>query len=101
MFEEAFDKDKKYLFINEGCKIGSVSDNYCKALRDLFLQNIDTVSEFIKPDHANAHGTRKGSSIHATSGTTCPPPITSIAYRGESSLEKVLDIYWQWAEARD
>ena len=59
------------------------------------------MSEYMRPDHANAHGTRKGGSIHATSGTTCPPPITLVAHRGEWSLGKVLDIYWRWAEAGD
>ena len=30
-----------------------------------------------------------------------PPPIASIANRGDWSLGKVLDVYWQFAEAGD
>ena len=51
-FEELLDKDKQYLFINEGCKIGSASDKYCKALRNLFTKNIDVLSEH---NHCSDH----------------------------------------------
>jgi hypothetical protein len=30
-----------------------------------------------------SHGLRKGSATHATSGTTVPPPLPSVARRGE------------------
>ena len=33
--------------------------------------------------------------------TTAPPPIASIANRGDWSLGKVLDVYWQFAEVGD
>ena len=33
--------------------------------------------------------------------TTPPPPIASIANRGDWSLGKVLDVYWQFDEAGD
>ena len=39
--------------------------------------------------------------VFATSGTTCPPPVSSVAGRGEWSLGKVLDIYWTFAHAGD
>jgi hypothetical protein len=49
----------------------------------------------------SAHGLRKGSATHVASATTAPPPIASIAKRGDWSLGKVLDVYWQFAEAGD
>ena len=49
----------------------------------------------------SAHGLRKGSATHVASGTTVSPPIASIAHCGNWSLGKVLDIYWQFAEAGD
>ena len=91
IFEELFDKERQYIFINQGCELGSASDKYCKALRNLFSENKDILSEYIRPDHANAHGTCKGGSVFATSGTTCLPPITSAAHRGEQSIIKVLE----------
>ena len=47
----------------------------------------------MRPCYVNAHGNRKGGSIHDTSGTTCPPPIASVAHRGEWILGKVLDAH--------
>ena len=61
----------------------------------------EVLSEFIRPDHANSHGIRKGGGIHATPGTTCPPPVASVAGRGEWSLGEVLDVYWTFAHAGD
>jgi hypothetical protein len=31
----------------------------------------------------------------------CPPPVSSIAARGEWSLGRVLDLYWHFAEPGD
>ena len=59
------------------------------------------LEEHIRPGHANAHGTRKGSAVEATSGTTCPPPPSSVARRGEWSMGKIFDIYWLFAQAGD
>jgi hypothetical protein len=54
---------------------------------------------FIK--NMSRHGIRKGSATHVASATTAPPPIASIANRVDWSLGKVLDVYWQFAEAGD
>jgi len=59
------------------------------------------VKIYIHPDHANSHGIRKGSSTHASSGTTAPPPVSSIAARGEWTLGRVLDLYWHFSEPGD
>jgi len=59
----------------------------------------DIVKTFIQ--NMSGHGIRKGSATHVASATTAPPPIASIANRGDWSLGKVLDVYWQFAEAGD
>ena len=48
---------------------------YCSKFKELFKKVIpDTVELYIRPNHANGHGLRKGSAMEVTSGTTCPPP---------------------------
>ena len=34
--------------------------------------------------------------MYASSGTTAPPPLSSIFHRGEWTLGVVLDIYWKF-----
>ena len=77
------------------------SNSYCSQLKQLINKKRETVASFIRLAHANAHGWRKGGATHATSGTTCPPPIPSVARRGEWSMGKVLDVYWHCAEPGD
>jgi len=59
------------------------------------------VKAYIHPDHANLHGICKGSGTHALTGTTAPPPVSSIAARGEWSLGRVLDVYWHFSKPGD
>ena len=56
------------------------------------------MKEYIRPDHLNPYGLRKGSATHATSGTTVPPPLTSVFFRGEWSMGVVQDIYWKFCQ---
>ena len=74
-------------------------------IKNLFLPKpffpIIQVGKFIRRDHANAHGIRKGSALFATSGTTCPPSVASIANRGDWSMGAVLDVYWHFSEPGD
>ena len=92
---------KDTIFLSSDTKETSASQKYCRKLAIFLKKMILTVREFIRPDHANAHGIRKGSATKATSGTTCPPPPASVAHRGEWSLGKVFDIYWLYAESGD
>ena len=55
----------------------------------------------VRPGHFNAYGLRKGPATYAASGTTNPPPITSILLRGEWSMDIVLDAYFHFAQAGD
>lgn len=102
LMDEVFvDGENTNIFLGRGAKVGSASHKYCLQLMKLFDDIATTVYQFIRPGHANAHGTRKGAAVASTSGTTCPPPPSSVARRGEWSLGKVFDIYWLYAECGD
>jgi hypothetical protein len=92
---------KKCLFINPGAKAGSASSRYNKAFSGMAKELSGKISEFVRLDHFDPYGLRKGSATHASTSTTAPPPTASIILRGEWSLGEVLDIYWKWAEAGD
>ena len=77
------------------------SKRYCIQLSQLLSNNIIEVRNYVRAMHANAHGIRKGSATYATSGTTMPPPLPSVASRGEWSLGKVLDVYWHFSNVGD
>jgi hypothetical protein len=79
----------------------AASQRYCGQLAELFKQNAQNLKAYIRADHANSHGIRKGSATAVTSGTTLPPPTSSIAARGEWSLGRILDLYWHFAEPGD
>ena len=89
------------LFLRFGSKENSASLRYQEQLIGIIKRNRNIVEMHIRVGHANAYGLRKGSATHATSGTTCPPPISSIARRGEWSLGKVLQVYWHFSEPGD
>ena len=94
--------DRNTIFRNVKSDVGSGSHRYNLQLKLLFEGVMkDILPQFIRPDHANSHGTRKGAGVEATSGTTCPPPIPSVAGRGEWSMGKVFDVYWTFAHAGD
>jgi hypothetical protein len=88
-------------FQKDGSKEQSASTRYCTQLAEIFKKYRDQLGSFIRVDHANTHGIRKGSGTTASSGTTCPPPVSSIAARGEWSLGKVLDLYWHFCAPGD
>ena len=79
----------------------TAASRYQEQLMGLVASNKEAVSNHIRIDHMNAYGLRKGSATMAVSGTTSPPPISSIARRGEWSMGKVLDVYWHFSEPGD
>ena len=89
------------LFQNVDTKDGTASSKYCSQLTELFSKFKTNIEQYIRSDHCNAHGVRKGASTQALGGTTCPPSITSVAKRGGWSLGKVLDVYWHFCEPGD
>jgi hypothetical protein len=76
----------------------AASQRYCGQLSELFKGNSDNLQGYIRNDHANSHGIHKGSATKVTSGTTLPPPTSSIAAQGEWSLVRILDIYQNFSE---
>ena len=53
---------------------------------------------YINYSRGKSHGIRKGSSTYATSGTTLTPFLISVFLRGEWSLGKFFDIYFNFGE---
>jgi hypothetical protein len=99
--ESARFKHNEYLFQEDENEENAASQRYCSQLTELFKSFRDKLVQFIRADHANTHGIQKGSATKASSGTTCPPPVSLIASRGEWSMGKVLDLYWHFSEPGD
>ena len=97
---ERLSKTEKF-FIIPGSGNGSASQRYCSQLSELFTQHFEDARHHLRVSHANAHGVRKGSGIHASSGTTCPPSFVAVAARGEWSIGKILDVYFKFAMGGD
>jgi hypothetical protein len=89
-FSEAF-------FKRNETEDNAASNQYCSQISELMRQKCEIVREYIRVEHANSHGTRKGSATMAISGTTVPTSISSIAAQGEWMMGKVLDLYIQFA----
>jgi hypothetical protein len=53
----------------------AASQRYCGQLTELFKSNAENLKAYIRAEHANSHGIRKGSAMAVTSGTTLPPPL--------------------------
>jgi hypothetical protein len=97
--QNTFRDNSERIFIRHGARIGSAAHRYCTQLHVLMKVSWDIVQMYIT--NLSAHGSRKGSATHVACATTAPPPIASIANRGDWSLGKVLDVYWQFAEVGD
>lgn len=92
---------RDFLFIDVLKKIGTAADNFCKQLSSLVSEYTNVVDEYVRVHHCNVHGIRKGSGTFASSCSTVPPPLVSIALRGEWSLGKVFDIYFKFGAIGD
>ena len=75
-------------------------ENYCRQLQALAGRHEEAAKKYLRFSRFRAHGIRKGSGTHASSSATTLPPapaFTSVAARGEWSLGRILDIYFQFA----
>jgi hypothetical protein len=97
--QNSFQDNSEKIFLRHGAKPGSAAHRYCEQLLNIMKMSQDIVQTFIT--NMSAHGLRKGSATHVACATAAPPPIASIANRGDWSLGKVLDVYWQFAEVGD
>ena len=64
---------KTTVFGGENVGADAPTNKYTSSLSQLLQKNIDTVGEYIRKNHANVHGLRKGSVSYATSGSNYPP----------------------------
>ena len=89
------------IFLAPSAKEKTAGTRYQEQLMGLVRIHKEEVANHIRIEHMNAYGLRKRSATLAVSGTTSPPPISSIARRGEWSMGKVLDVYWHFSEPGD
>ena len=74
-------------------KAWNASKKYCSQVSENFRRNAEIVHKYARLNHDAVYTIRKGSASYATTGTTCSPPIPSVACLGEWSMQKVLDAY--------
>ncbi len=82
--QNTFCDNSEQIFIRQGARVGSAAHRYCGQLLIIMKVYCDSVLTHITT--MSAHGIRKGSATHVSSATTCPPPIASIANRGNWSM---------------
>jgi hypothetical protein len=92
---------RETLFVKSNTKPGAAAQNYCRQLVVLVKRHASEACDYLRLSRFHAHGIRKGSGTHASSATTVPPQFTSVAARGEWSMGKILDIYFQFAMGGD
>ena len=97
--QNTFRDNSERIFIRHGARVGSAAHRYCEQLLIIMKASWDIAQMYITT--MSAHGIRKGSATHVSCATTAPPPIASIANRGDWSMGKVLDVYWQFADVGD
>ena len=90
-----------FVFIKKGCELGSASKRFGNHLRSTVSSHREIVSQWAVPERIGAHSARKGSATHLTAGTLNPPPLPSVAHRGEWSQGTVQDIYFNFAQPGD
>lgn len=93
--------ENEKFFLRANVQPGTASHKYQEQLKNMLETKKDIVSQHCRFKHCNAYSLRKGSATHVTSGTTCPPPISSVARRGEWSMGHVLEVYWHFADTGD
>lgn len=87
------------VFIKKGSQISSASRNYCDYVKKWAKKYRDKIATFIRADHTNVHGVRKGSATEAAASPETSLP--SVFHQGEFSLGVIQDIYFKFAEKGD
>ena len=99
--EEVWTSQKDTIFRNRGSDAGTGSHRYCNQIKKIYIQHKEEIEEYIRANHFNPHGTRKGAAICASSGTTLPASLAAIANRGEWTVSMMFEIYLGFAEPGD
>jgi hypothetical protein len=97
---EQFNTSDK-LFLKPTTKNGTSSKLFGTHLIKVLEPYHEEIATFACPERIQRHSTRKGSATHVTSATTEPPPLPSVARRGEWSQGAIWDVYLQFAEPGD
>jgi hypothetical protein len=100
LYPEQFD-DADFVFVKKGCEKGSASKRFGNHLRSTVMSHSEIVRQWCVPERIGAHSARKGSATHLTAGTLNPPPLPSVAHRGEWSQGTVQDVYFNFAQPGD
>ena len=100
LYPEQFD-EADFVFIRKDCNLGSATKRFSNHLRATIDAHSNEVTQWGVPDRIKAHSARKGTATHLTAGTLNPPPLPSVAHRGEWSQGKVQDIYFNFAQPGD
>ena len=100
LYPEQYDSTDS-LFLKEDTIIGTATKRFAARLRTLVAAHRFEVASWAVPDRIKAHSGRKGTATFLTAATLNPPPLPSIAHRGEWSQGKVQDIYFNFAQPGD
>ena len=89
------------LFLKERTIIGTATKRFAARLRTLVSHHCEEIRTWAVPERIKGHSSRKGTATYVTAATLNPPPLSSIAHRGEWSQGKVQDIYFNFAQPGD
>ena len=98
--KDTFDKSDS-IFLRSG-KETSASKTYADQLKQLLDPYHSEILKYgVRRERVHPHGYRKGAGTDSTAGSTAPPPLPSVAMRGEWSQGTVFNIYFQFAATGD
>ena len=89
------------LFLKERTVIGTATKRFAARLRTLVSHHCEEIRTWAVPERIKGHSGRKGTATYVTAATLNPPPLSSVAHRGEWSQGKVQDIYFNFAQPGD
>lgn len=100
LYPEQYDNNDS-LFLKAESKLGTASHRFTMHLKAIVKKYSSTVSKWVVPDRLRSHSGRKGAATYLTAATLNPPPLSSVAHRGEWSQGKIQDIYFSFAKPGD
>ena len=99
--DECWREQKDSIFRNRNAKQGTAAHRYCNQISKMYQEHKEEIEEYVRANHFNPHGTRKGAAVCASSGTTLPASLAAIANRGEWTISMMFEIYLGFAEPGD
>ena len=100
LYPEQYDSTDS-LFLKNGAKLGTASKRFNVNLKAIIEKYFANVSKWVVPSRIKSHSGRKGAATYLTAATLNPPPLSSVAHRGEWSQGKVQDIYFNFTKTGD